>query len=99
MHVVIVAFVAKPGFEERLRERILKQAADSLANEEACRVFDVCADRSNRARHVLYEIYDDEDAFAQHLSSPHFQAFDAETAEWVASKHVERLDRLENKLG
>ena len=94
MHVVIVEFIAKPGFEERFRARVLRQAADSLANESACRTFDVCADPNNSARYVLYEVYDD-DAFDLHLSSPHFRAFDTETAEWVAAKTVQRLDLLQ----
>lgn len=94
MHVVIVEFVAEAGFEAQLRTRLLKQATDSLTREDQCRVFDVCADPNNKARFVLYEVYDDADAFRLHLASEHFRTFDRDTADWVASKEVMQLERI-----
>ena len=45
-------------------------------------------------RIILYEIYDDAAAFAAHLATPHFAAFDATSAPLVAGRTISRC-RLE----
>jgi quinol monooxygenase YgiN len=42
----------------------------------------------------LYELYDDEAAFAAHLETPHFKAFDREVAPWVVGKVVHAWRKL-----
>ena len=37
----------------------------------------------------LYELYDSTEAFDVHLASPHFRAFNEETADLVAEKSVQ----------
>jgi (4S)-4-hydroxy-5-phosphonooxypentane-2,3-dione isomerase len=81
---------ASAGLEDRFLKRVSQQAADSLHAEADCRRFDVSVDL-NDPRHIfLYEIYVDRDAFAAHLRSSHFIAFDRETTGWVDEKVVER---------
>ena len=94
MFVVVVRFLLKPGAEDRFISRVLRQATDSLAAEPACRQFDVCVQPEDRQRVCLYEVYDDDQAFAAHLRSGHFLAFDEETRDWVEVKTVERWTRL-----
>ena len=89
MFVITVRFTVKPGCESRFLERVIRQAQDSLAGEAGCRRFDVCLSERDPSQVFLYEIYDDAAAFADHLQSPHFRAFDAGTREWVADKVAE----------
>ena len=95
MHVVTVEFIVKPEHADRFRERVEQQAADSLAREDQCHVFDVCRDPKQAERFFLYEVYEDEAAFQSHLCSAHFKAFDRESRAWVTEKHVTALLRLE----
>ena len=89
MFAITVRFSIREGHETQFLDRVRIQARDSLAKEPGCHQFDVC--HSAGASSVfLYEIYDDEPAFAAHLASAHFLAFDAETRSWVAEKVVER---------
>ena len=95
MHIVIVQLVVKDGYQQSFVERVQRQAADTLANEPECHGFDVYQDVSNRRRVLLYEIYTDAGAFARHLETPYFVAFDAETKEWIDNKDVEQRQRQE----
>ena len=56
--------------------------------------FDVCFDPDNPCRCVLYERYDDRDAFEVHLASDHFREFDAKVQPWVQSKIVETWEQV-----
>jgi quinol monooxygenase YgiN len=90
---VVVRFEVKPGFEARFRHQVLANAATSLAQEPGCCTFDVCEGRA-AGDILLYELYDSERAFQDHLATPHFKQFDAETADWVSSKLVATYKRL-----
>lgn len=94
MHCVSVDFHVRPEAYDRFVERTRRQAADSLAAEPGCRVFEVWTDAARNAVH-LREVYDDAPAFAAHLETPHFAAYDAEIADMVAHKSVTRWDRKE----
>jgi quinol monooxygenase YgiN len=43
---------------------------------------------------LLYETYDDRQAFDRHLTLPHFLAFDAAASSLVLSKRVRLFDRI-----
>jgi quinol monooxygenase YgiN len=90
MLVITVTFRVKAGYEDRFLTRVSQQAADSLHAEPDCRRFDVSVDLNDPSRVFLYEIYTDQDAFAAHLRSPHFLAFDREATGWFDEKAVER---------
>lgn len=94
MLVITVDFRAVPGAEAAFLARVRRQAAESLAAEPGCRRFDVCTDPGDGAYvggHVfLYEIYDDDAAFAAHLASAHYASFDADARALVAAKEVSR---------
>lgn len=85
--VVAVWFDLVPGEEARFTQAVLENAAASLS-EPGCRRFDVCLSPDGR-RCFLYEIYDDEPAFAAHKRTPHFLAFDGAVRTAVAEKRVE----------
>jgi quinol monooxygenase YgiN len=88
--IILVRFQIKPEKAAAFRERVTRQAADSLTLEPACRRFDVAVDPTDETRILLYEIYDDDAAFAAHLKSEHFLAFDADVRTWSIDKVVER---------
>jgi (4S)-4-hydroxy-5-phosphonooxypentane-2,3-dione isomerase len=88
MLLVAVTFEIVPERAEAFRDRVGRQAADSLA-EPGCRRFDVWCDTGNCCRVFLFEIYGDRAAFDAHLASRHFRDFDAEVEPWVESKKVE----------
>lgn len=92
MHAVVVTFRIKPEFYANFRHEILANAADSLANEQGCRAFEVCESPS-RSAFFLYELYDDSNAFDHHLASEHFIKFNATTSSWVIEKWVQRYER------
>ncbi len=75
MFVVTVLFEVERSDASTFLQRALQQAEDSL-REQGCQRFDVCVDQKRPERVFLYEIYDDAAAFAAHLSSEHFLAFD-----------------------
>jgi quinol monooxygenase YgiN len=68
------------------------QASESL-REPDCAQFDVCVDPSDVHRVFLYEVYANRDAFAAHLESSHFKAFDTLTRSWVSFKRVTEWQR------
>jgi autoinducer 2-degrading protein len=88
MFVVIVEFTIKPGFTDEFRERVKRQAEDSLRLEADCHRFDVCIDLEREDFVLLYELYSDRDAFDTHLVSSHFIDFDATVCDWISDKRV-----------
>jgi quinol monooxygenase YgiN len=93
MLAITVRFHIEPLHETAFVERVQRQAKDTLDREVACRQFDVCRNPQNPREFFLYEIYDDEAAFAAHLKTPHFVTFDADTRTWIAEKVVEKWER------
>lgn len=89
MFVVTVVFEAAEGREEEMLTRLTRQAADSLANEPACKRFDVARDPASPGRAYLYEVYDDAAGFEIHKAMPHYLAFSADMTPLTASKTVE----------
>jgi autoinducer 2-degrading protein len=81
------------GFEAAFLDRVMAQARTSLEREPECRHFDVCQGPNDERRVFLYELYVGDAAFADHLRSPHFGAFDAVTRAWIDDKKIERWTR------
>ncbi len=89
MFVVTVIFDIELSATNDFITRVKKQAQDSLHLETGCHRFDICIDSKRSGRIMLYEIYDDTDAFAAHLDSDHFRAFDNDVSPHVRSKKIE----------
>ena len=67
----------------------MKKAAENARaarKEPGCRQFDVLVDPNDRARVMLYEVYDDEKAFEAHQQTPHFKTYLAEAVPLLASR-------------
>ncbi len=95
MFVVVVEFDLVAAHAGAFRERVARQAADSLERESGCHVFDVCIDPTRDDFVLLYEVYSDHAAFDAHLQSAHFAAFDREVGGWVVNKRVRTFERAE----
>ena len=94
MYVVLVHFEIKPDSVDAFTQRVCRQARDSLENEPDCHLFDVCVDPASRGDIVLYEVYENKEAFDEHLASGHFLEFDRDAKDWVKRKTVRILERL-----
>src|SRR5262245_23200832 len=73
--IVTVLYELKPAHAESFKLAILKNSASSLRDEPGCHQFDVSLS-DDGLRCFLYEVYDDNDAFAAHRASPHFEQYD-----------------------
>jgi len=89
MFVVTVVFEVEREEADAFLTRVQQQARDSLENEIGCHRFDVSVCTKHRERILLYELYDDADAFAVHLASDHFANFDREVSPITRSKKIE----------
>jgi (4S)-4-hydroxy-5-phosphonooxypentane-2,3-dione isomerase len=89
---IIVEFRLQPGARAQFRRLIDANARISAENEPGCRRFDVVEPRDQSDRVLLYEIYRDDAAFADHMQSAHFIQFDAESAPLVIEKSIIRCD-------
>ena len=89
--VVLVEFVTKPAFAARFAELIAANAKASLEREKGCQRFDVLVDPNEPRRFVLYEIYDDADAFDVHLKSDHFRDFAKAIENEIEDRSIRRL--------
>lgn len=88
MYIVVVHFEVKPEAVDAFRIAVLAQAEQSLSREAACRVFDVAIDHDRETDILLYEIYNDEAAFRDHLETAHFRDFNETVQPMIVSKRV-----------
>jgi quinol monooxygenase YgiN len=94
MYAVVVTFEIEPSQMDEFMSLMLENASTSLADETACKRFDVCTDPGRPNEVYLYELYDDRAGFDIHLASAHFKAFDAKVAPMIASKEVSTFSRV-----
>lgn len=94
MYVVTVFFTLVPGQARAFLPLMLANAKTSLEQEAECLVFDVCQNPDAPDQVFLYEVYSDGEAFALHLGSEHFKAFDSAISAMVLDKQVQIFDRL-----
>lgn len=94
MYVVCVTFKIKNENIDQFMPLILDNANASFVQEPECHQFDVCVDEHDKSIVFLYEIYDNEAAFKDHLASPHFKEFDAAVVNMIADKKVRIFTRI-----
>lgn len=91
--VAVSIDVHEENYEEFV-DHLLRNRDQSLELEDNCLSFDVFVplEKTPASRIFLYEIYASEDDFEGHLKAPHYLDFDRQTAPWVRSKTVHRLN-------
>jgi (4S)-4-hydroxy-5-phosphonooxypentane-2,3-dione isomerase len=75
MFSLLVQLEVRPEDREEFLAAITANAAASVRDEPGCHRFDVSAVEGNDTRFVLYELYDDAEAFEAHKRAPHFAAW------------------------
>jgi autoinducer 2-degrading protein len=83
--VLSVAVRIKPEHVDVWIKKALENAAGSR-KEPGCRQFEVLVDPADRAKVMLFEVYDDEKAFEAHQQTPHFKKYLAEAVPLLASR-------------
>ena len=83
--VLQVEIRIKPGNEAAFMAKANENAA-AARQEPGCRRFDVLVDPQDKTRVMLYEIYNDEQAFEAHQQTPHFKKYVAEAVPLLASR-------------
>ncbi|HTZ68469.1 MAG TPA: putative quinol monooxygenase [Roseiarcus sp.] len=89
--VVLVEFLVKSSFIAQFRDLIAANARASLEREAGCKRFDVLVDPAEPRRFVLYEIYEDEAAFDEHLASSHYLSFADAIEDGIGQRSISRL--------
>ncbi len=95
--VIIAEFDVKPGAWDAFLAAALVDAEASVRDEPGCRQFDVLTPDEGGDTVVLYEIYDDDSAFAAHLRTPHFAAFRDAIADLEEKRQVGKYRPRNNK--
>ena len=85
MFVLQVNIRIKPESVDAFMKKALENAREAR-KEPGCRQFDVLVDPKDSARVMLYEVYDDEQAFETHQQTPHFRKYIAEAVPLLASR-------------
>jgi len=88
-YVVIVEFSLKSNASrEESKKLLIQNAIASFENEIGCHRFDVVQTNEAEVAFVLYEIYQDETAFSEHLKSKHYLEFEAASEQYFESKKI-----------
>lgn len=87
MYVVTVLFMLDTENRDHFENLILQNAAKSL-RESGCVQFDVCFTGDGRSC-FLYEVYRDQQAFEEHLKTPHFAEFNDASQSLILSKKID----------
>ena len=85
MFVLQVNIRIKPENVDAFMKKALDNAREAR-KEPGCRQFDVLVDPNDKARVMLYEVYDDDKAFEAHQQTPHFKKYVAEAVPLLASR-------------
>lgn len=92
--VVLATWQAQPEHVDRVAE-LLRQLSPLSRAEPGCRCYQAQTSPDEPATFLIYEVYDDEDAFAAHRASPHFQELAAGQAlPLLADRSVRTLQTL-----
>ncbi|MFK7879065.1 putative quinol monooxygenase [Roseobacter sp.] len=94
MFAVVVTFSIKSECLADFLPLMEQNAATSLTQETGCRQFDVATDPMRPNEVFLYELYDNAAAFDAHLTTTHFQTFDAATSSMIAEKSVKTYQKV-----
>ena len=83
--VLLVSIRIQPENVDRFM-KALGENARAARKEPGCRQFEVLVDPKDKAKVVLFEVYDDENAFEAHQATPHFKKYLAEAVPLLADR-------------
>ena len=70
--VLVVHIGIKPENVDKFMQALLENAR-AARQEPGCRQFEVLVDKADKTKVVLFEVYDDDQAFEAHQQTPHFK--------------------------
>ena len=85
---LIAEFEVKPDHRDAFQKLMRTHGQAALDHEPGCLQFDVAVPRDNPNQVFLYEIYRDEKALDDHMSSPGLAATRGSYAHMIAAKRV-----------
>ena len=85
MFVLVVNIRIKPENVDAFMAK-LQENAKAARTEPGCRQFEVLVDPKDRAKILLFEVYNDEAAFEAHQQTPHFRKYLADAVPMLASR-------------
>ena len=91
--VLAVNIRIKPDQVDNFMKRALENGKAARTTEPGCKQFDILVDPSDRTKVMLYEVYDDEQAFETHQQTPHFKKYLAEAVPLLASRERQIFSR------
>ena len=97
MFIVLVKVHVKPELLGEFKTAILENAELSVQRDPGCVRFDVLQQEDDPARWFFYEVYEEEHAWVQHRSSPHFLAFKEVGDRAILSRDVTKLTGINVK--
>jgi autoinducer 2-degrading protein len=83
--VLVVNIRIKPENVDAFMKKLADNGREAR-KEPGCRQFEVLVDPKDRAKILLFEVYDDEKAFEAHQATPHFKKYLAEAVPMLASR-------------
>ena len=93
--VLVVNIRIKPEHVGAFMKKLGENAA-AARKEPGCRQFDVLVDPKDRAKVMLYEVYNDEKAFEAHQQTPHFKKYLAEAVPMLAARERQVFTKAES---
>lgn len=89
---IAVTIEVKPENTDDFRNRILRQAQDSLKKEPWCLGFEVLQDTARPNVFFLFESYTDAEALDRHRATDHFADYSSTVEAWITAKDIRRLN-------
>ena len=83
--VLQVSIRIKPENVDAFMQK-LDENARNARKEPGCKQFEVLVDPNDRAKIMLYEVYNDEAAFETHQQTPNFKKYVAEAVPLLADR-------------
>jgi quinol monooxygenase YgiN len=90
---VVAISVAKPGYDEQLREA-LEGIVGPTRNEEGALQYDLHRDVQEPRRFVFIERWESQDALAAHAKSAHIQAYKKVAADWIEHAEIRVVSKI-----
>ncbi|MBA62916.1 MAG: antibiotic biosynthesis monooxygenase [Planctomycetaceae bacterium] len=95
MFSIFVTINVLPEHVEEFKNASLGDSEGSVRDEPECYRFDINQDESIPTRFYLYEVYQDENAFEHHLTTPHFLTWKAKVEPWfVGDLDIVRMNTV-----
>ncbi|MFL9985356.1 putative quinol monooxygenase [Paraburkholderia sediminicola] len=90
---VVAISVAKPGYEEQLREA-LEGIVGPTRKEQGALQYDLHRDVQEPRRFVFVERWESQEALAAHAKSAHIAAYRKAVADWVEHAEIRVVSKI-----